>query len=244
MLLRLGEVEALYYFRGEWLSTLPSSFNNSKFCLILHGYGANAWDLASFAEYYGQLYPHDENRLWIFPQGFLELGNGNGSQSSRAWFPISIERLMMNKFSTDENFMNNQKITDREKIIEKFSNYFSLLKKINLEKGVLGGFSQGGMLAYHLLPKFINFFSLELLSLFSTLGIEQSFYQKEWENIDEKSLPALIQSHGNRDEVLNIKDGKKLYSFLEKYFKKSEFLEFNSGHTIPDNIIRSFFNKL
>lgn len=245
-LIRLGNIDALYFYRGEWLSVLPVTFSSTNAVILFHGYGANAWDLASFAEYYQQLMPHKNvhDYLWVFPQGLLDLSGGFGDGSQRAWFPISIERLLMQK-TADEDFLSYQTIENGDVVLSTLEGLIGELSSREIKSIVLGGFSQGGMLAYHLLPRIISKVSVSVLALFSTVSIEFQRYQSLWQKqVPFQSLKVLLQSHGTSDEVLSYKEGSKLFSYLSNYFQQSEFMEFKGGHTIPENTLRTFFKFL
>lgn len=247
-LLRLGEVEALYYYESSWLEKLPATFSESNVLSIFlfHGYGANAWDLASIAQHYQQKnYPHSELKLlWIFPQGPLNLSGGQGSSSQRAWFPIPLERLMMQK-TPGPDFISGQCIEKGDVLFNNLESYFYLLNGLGLKKIILAGFSQGGMLAYHLLPRVTKYFELELVALFSTVAIDFNRFNPLWQaNITHQSLKKLLQSHGKLDEILPFHEGKNLHSYLAPFFRHAEFIEFNHGHTIPENVLNKFFNLI
>jgi phospholipase/carboxylesterase len=245
-LLRLKEVEALFFFQGKWLDKLPSSFALStnqeiKAIILFHGYGANAWDLSSLAEFRYQS-SHKSEELWIFPQGFLNLSGGFGDFGQCAWFPISVERLMLQKVSSPD-FLSHQTIDSATQIFTKLSHFVDELSQLGVREIVLGGFSQGGMIAYHLLPLIDKKeVSVETLALFSTVSIDFNHYHPLWQkNIPFQSLKHLIQSHGKSDEVLSFSEGKKLFSFLSPYFRQSEFCEFSGGHALPENALLTFF---
>jgi len=245
-LLRLNEVEALFFFQGRLLDQLPSSFGlnhiqNSKAVILFHGYGANAWDLSPLAEYRYKL-SSQSDELWIFPQGFLNLSDGSGDFGQRAWFPISVERLMMQKVSSPD-FLSHQVIDSADQIFIKLTNFVDSLSRLGVKNFILGGFSQGGMIAYHLLPLIQNKdLIVETLALFSTVSIDFNRYHPIWQkNISFQTLKHLIQSHGKSDEVLSFTEGKKLFSFLSPYFRQSEFIEFHGGHSLPENALLTFF---
>lgn len=247
-LFRLGEVEAKYFFKGSWLSQLPLTFEeqNVTALTLFHGYGANASDLASIAEYYHQRHSSslEKNILWIFPQGPINLSAGFSEFAQRAWFPISVERLMMQKIGGPD-FLSQQEIEDAERLFKNIETYFGLLSTRGIKKIILGGFSQGGMVAYHLLPRVVKFFSIELLALFSTVSIDFKRYDPLWKNsVNYQSLKKILQSHGFRDEILPYQEGKNLHAYLAPYFQDAKFLEINDGHTIPENVLLTFFHLI
>lgn len=250
-LLPLGKVEALYFFRGEWLKQLPTSFisekdRDLKTIIIFHGYGANAWDLSSLAAYHGRYIDTEQvqDYLWIFPQGLLNLAGNTNDFGQRAWFPISVERLLLQKTASPD-FLSQQTIHGSENLQKTLMGFVALLADRGIRQIILGGFSQGGMLAYHLLPSFKALVSVDTLAIFSTVSIDFNRYHQLWhEQIPYQSLKTLLQSHGTRDEVLDHNEGKKLFAYLSPYFQRAEFIEFIGGHTITDDTLLTFFKFL
>ncbi len=247
-LLRLGEVEALYYYEGSWLNSLPATFNDPELVAVVlfHGYGANAADLSSIAEYYHRKNTANSNRklLWIFPQGPLNLAGGYGDYGQRAWFPIPLERLMMQR-APGADYISQEVIDKGDHLLQNLESYFYLLNGLGLKKIVLGGFSQGGMIAYHLLPRIAQKFQINLLALFSTVSIDFNRFNPLWKsNFTYQNFKKLIQSHGTRDDILPYQEGKNLHSYISPFFQDAEFIEFNDGHTIPENVLSTFFKHL
>jgi predicted esterase len=246
-LLRLGEVDALYYYQGSWQNSLPLMPEQSNLTAIVlfHGYGANAQDLGSISQYYDQKNNFKASSLlWIFPQGPLNLSGGYGDFSQRAWFPISVERLMMQS-QAGPDFMSQQTIEGADQLFSNLERYFNLLNDHGLKNMVLGGFSQGGMVAYHVLPRIVKKFSINVLALFSTVSIDFNRYHQLWkQQVSFQSLANLIQSHGRSDQILSYQESKNLHEYLRPYFQRSDFIEFFDGHTIPENVLAKFFKLI
>jgi phospholipase/carboxylesterase len=247
MLLRIGEVDSLIYYRGAWLKSLDkfSLTQDSSVVVLLHGYGANAMDLSSIANYFhSQPSRNTKDIAWFFPQGILSLSGGFFESGQRAWFPISVDRLMRQKMG-DSDVLSKEIIEGADDLLSKLDSFFSQIRGYGANKLVLGGFSQGGMVAYHLLPRIISHWQLQCLALFSTVSIEFSRYDKMWkEHLSNQSLKYLVFSHGKRDDILPYQEGKNLFSYLSSYFQQSDFLPFDDGHTIPDDVIQTFFKHL
>jgi phospholipase/carboxylesterase len=95
---------------------------------------------------------------------------------------------------------------------------------------VLGGFSQGGMLACDSALR--ADLGLAALALFSASRIAYS----EWGPLSVhgrlKGLPALV-SHGERDDELAFSAGERLRDFLMEAGAKVNWIPFPDGHEIP-----------
>ena len=225
-----------------------ASKNSMSAIILFHGFGANAWDLASIAEYYQQCNVGDTHRnyVWIFPQGFLNLAGLGMDYNQRAWFPIALERLMSLRSSTPD-VLSEQIIPSSQEIFSNLKAFVDSLSQLEVQKIILGGFSQGATVAYHLLPLLVREKNVlvEGLVLFSTVSIDFHRYHNLWsKNVEFQSLKFLLQSHGKNDELLAFSEGKKLFSYLSPFFQQNKFIEFYGGHALPENVLTTFFTNL
>ncbi len=201
--------------------------------VLFHGYGANCHDL----------YPlHREVRLrgevqWTFPNGPLEIEIAPGF-SGRAWFPIDVqehERAQRLGQQVDYSQKSSARMhSARDKAL-------SMLKELNcpLDRLVLGGFSQGAMLAMELtlsLPQP----PLGVVLLSGTLVDQPNWSGKA------KHFPGLrfFQSHGKRDPILPHEGAQKLEGVLKASGWEGELVSFNGGHEIPFTVLQSLSDFL
>ena len=100
---------------------------------------------------------------------------------------------------------------------------------------LLGGFSQGSMLANYLVfDKGINPEALILLS--STLVAKERWLQ----NLTQSSWGGpIFQSHGIEDPVLPITMAKELKKLFTDYHRNVDYHEFTGGHEIPVPILQA-----
>ena len=209
-----------------------STANAEGSAIILHGYGANAYDLWSL-----QSELQCGKKLnWYFPDAPIHLEMGMG-YSGRAWFPINeraLERAMRGEPLDYSKIYPPGLDRARDLILE-----FIASQKIEPKKLVLGGFSQGAMLsievALHLPepPKALLLFSGTLANA------------AEWKAKAEKLAAPLeskfefFQSHGNMDAVLPFAGAERLRDVLEEAGWKSNWQEFDGGHEIPANVLKA-----
>lgn len=245
-LISINGVETLIFHRGQELHSLDeiSKLNVSKFVVLFHGYGANAWDLSIFSKFYDQMYNgNSENILWFFPQGILSLAMGFFDGGQRAWFPITVDRLLRQK-ENDPDVLSKERIDRGDELLSLLSSFFKNLRKFGNQELVLGGFSQGGMVSYHLLPLIVEEWKINIFALFSTLSIEFNRFDPLWRKCIQTKLPFLLQSHGKTDDILPYQEGRNLFLYLSSYFHNHEFISFESGHTVPELVINKFFKYL
>jgi phospholipase/carboxylesterase len=107
---------------------------------------------------------------------------------------------------------------------------------------ILGGFSQGGMIASHLALKG-DIKASKLLLLSSTLVGRSELATA----IDrQKSLPEVFISHGLQDPVLSPAIAQQFCDFLDSHKIKTSHEFFTGGHEIPPVVIekvRSFIKS-
>jgi phospholipase/carboxylesterase len=96
------------------------------------------------------------------------------------------------------------------------------------ERVILGGFSQGAMLATDVVLRDNRpFAGLAILS--GTL-----IAKDEWSALmpARRGLPV-VQSHGRADPILPFSAAERLHGMLETAGLQAEFVPFNGGHAIP-----------
>ncbi|PJZ69744.1 esterase [Leptospira perolatii] len=194
--------------------------------ILFHGYGANAHDLVPLHSYLDV--PKGTN--FLFPDGDLEIPIMPG-YTGRAWFPIDMEALQKAMMLGGHRDFSERYPNGLESAREKAAQMIQDLG-IPMEKIILGGFSQGAMLATDLMlhskqkPK-------GLLILSGTL-----IHEQEWSRLAKLSPGyKFFQSHGRMDPVLGYPAAKKLEGVLKEAGWDGELLAFPGGHEIPESVL-------
>ncbi len=209
------------------LDSIVETGRSHETCVILfHGYGADADDLHPLCQY---LDP-SENYDWYFPQGIIQVILGPGARG-RAWFDIDVKALeeaMMKGVFRDLSAVrpNNMSIAV-EIAMEFISTIMERYKKV-----VVGGFSQGAMLAVE------SFLKLEKkpegLVVLSGALIDEKTLRAYAKNIDGKKF---FMSHGFNDVLLDFKSSEKLFHLLRGAGMEGKFHQFKGGHEIPPIVL-------
>lgn len=112
---------------------------------------------------------------------------------------------------------------------------FEMIKQLGVpwNKIILGGFSQGSMLAQELYAHAPER-PAGLILLSGTILNQEELKQK----ISEKSGGHFFQSHGESDMVLGIKQARKLEGLLQQAGLKGHCLAFKGAHEIPMQVIQ------
>lgn len=201
---------------------LPGDPNKGTI-VLLHGFGADAFDLFPLSGVY-------KGPTWIFPQGPLQIQFAPG-YTGRAWFPVNIELLThaIREQRFDEIAQAfPPELNSAQATIE------NLLNELNIPRSklILGGFSQGAVLAIETVLKSIERCG-GLLIFSGTLINELS-----WKTLAPlHAKTPFFQSHGSNDPLLPLKKAQDLEKLLIDSGFKGKLHSFNGGHEIPHAIL-------
>jgi len=200
--------------------------------VLLHGYGAPGDDLVPLAR---QL-EVDRAVRFAFPAAPLPLERGLPPDASgRAWWHIDmieLQRAVM--FSDYETLMKRVPagLTEARAQVQALLTELSAEHQLTPDKLVLGGFSQGAMLATD-----VALHATERPAALVILS-GSMICADEWSPLLPKlsGLPVL-QSHGRQDPILSYTIAEKLRDELQAAGAKLEFYPFNGGHGIPGGVV-------
>lgn len=204
-----------------------SAQTSQQLFVLFHGYGADAYDLFALRDAIQTPKPTH----WIFPQGVLSVPIGPG-WTGRAWWNIDIaalERAMQTGQARDLTENLPPQLPDLRKNLTQYIEQ----KGYSWDNVILGGFSQGAMLATDLFlhapqpPKALVILSGALIN--KTAWSEQLKTKPEGLNI--------FISHGLSDPILPAKDADRLESMFKNQKAQVEKALFQGGHEIPPSVI-------
>lgn len=213
------------------IEALHVASNDPKTAVIfLHGYGANMHDLFPLWELWHQ---HEFN--WYFPNGVESLPMGY--YEGRAWFSIDIAKLEESIRTGAHREMASSIPPEFDQTLKRLETFLLEISKKH-KRIILGGFSQGAMLASHL--GMMDSFAIDGLVLLSGSLLAQDRFPKT-----AKGLP-FYQSHGTRDPILLISGAKLLTEKLQSLNFQGKLESFDGGHEIPPSVIsgvKTFLNQ-
>ncbi|HET9623723.1 MAG TPA: hypothetical protein VFP84_20265 [Kofleriaceae bacterium] len=192
-------------------------------CVLLHGFGARGDDLVSLADVY------DLPVRFVFPAAPIELGGLYGD--ARAWWRLDLARL--------EADMRSGAVRDRrgevpDGLVEARAQVTQLLAEVQARFGatadrlVLGGFSQGAMLALDVaLHRGAKPAGLMLMS--GTIIAEQAWAPR----LASLAGTPVVLSHGRQDGLLPFAIAELLRDRLTEAGAVVDWQPFNGGHEIP-----------
>jgi len=187
--------------------------------VCLHGYGADAADLAPLA---AELELPGPAR-WLFPEAPLGVGPfGPG----RAWFPIDEAELMKAQVEGGGLDVSGGRPDGLDAAVACVGAFVAALE-VPWGEIILGGFSQGAMVA-----------------LEAALGAPEAprgLFLLSTALVDEDSLAsraagraglAFFQSHGRSDPLLPFAGAQRLHEGLASAGLAGDFCPFEGGHTV------------
>lgn len=195
-------------------------------CVVLfHGYGADATDLVPLTDYM-----NIPGVTWIFPDAPNEVIIGPGMYG-KAWFQIDSRKLE-NALVRGETLDLSQTVPQGfESMSRQGLKFFEALSG-KYSRIILGGFSQGAMLATEISLAASN--PPNGLVIMSGSLINES----RWTTLMKKrnTLP-FFQSHGKNDAILGYEFAEKLFQTFSDSGLDGEFFAFSGGHEIPPKAI-------
>lgn len=223
---KLGSIHCL---ESEVIEPKNSSTGQSPVTFILfHGFGADAYDLQPLADVFRLSVPVQ----FLFPQGILEVPIGPG-WTGRAWWPIDMNRFQQASSKGEDLDLSNWQPESMNTVRSKVMQMIEQLK-IPWSQIILGGFSQGAMLATDICLHAPE--NPKALFLMSGALIQKETWKKACEKNPKTNVPFFM-SHGASDPVLSHKGSARLETFLIQNGLKGKLVTFQGGHEIPPLVI-------
>lgn len=189
---------------------------------MIHGYGANAPDLYPLAGVLTS--PRIKN--WYFPNGILD---APGVPNGRAWFPLDVQAL--EKALQTGEFRDFSPLPKGLEVAHERLCGFMEAAGLNPATTLIGGFSQGAMLATHTsLKSKVDFLGLMILS--GTMIAEEL-----WRSLIPQKKLSFFQSHGTSDPLLPYNRAEMLNQLMQENDWHGDFVSFRGGHEIPPNVV-------
>jgi phospholipase/carboxylesterase len=210
---------------------LPAGQSPSLAVVLCHGFGAPGTDLVGLAQPLLTMQAALGQRVaFLFPAALLDLAE-RGMQGGRAWWWVDLERLIYGR--TPDVLDHFRRACPPElpaaraaltALLTDAGKHFGL----TTDRFVLGGFSQGAMLAIDV--------ALRLPAAPASLCVFSGglINEEEWRTLARsRSGLVVLQSHGRQDSILPFPLAAALRDLLLEGGAKVDFLAFNGDHEIP-----------
>jgi phospholipase/carboxylesterase len=199
--------------------------------VLMHGFGASGTDLVPLWRQFSV----PRGTRFAFPEAPLELDGMMPGFDSRAWWMIDMERLdravrtgEIRDLSAEIPVGMAEANTQIEAMLDELAGRFS----VRGEELVLGGFSQGAMLACDVALKSQR--KLAGLVVLSGTFLDESTWTKLMPA--RHGLPVFM-SHGRADPLLPFALAEKLRDSFAVAGLKPDFVPFSGGHGIADSVL-------
>ncbi len=209
--------------------------------ILLHGFGATGDDLVPLA----QALELPSAVRFVFPEAPIPLGLNFGFGEARAWWWVDTTQ-----FERALHLGQLDKLMDAvpDGLLKASQSIQSLVRfiqhewSVSSEQIILGGFSQGAMLALDAALRANT--RWKGLALLSTAIVDRTYWLQ--------ALPALqgcpvFQSHGYDDPILPFSVATQLRDALVSAKLNVKWVPFQGGHTIPAEVLQEltkFVNTL
>ncbi|MCA9668350.1 MAG: phospholipase [Myxococcales bacterium] len=220
---RLGQLDAL-------LAGGPDREGGGDGPLVVlnHGFGAPGDDLAML----WRVLDVPRETRFVFPAAPLGLPMMG---DARAWWMIDFEQVqaaMANSLARDLSSVEPQGLLEAREALYSLLDAVERELRVPPQRTVIGGFSQGAMLALDaVLRRPRAYAGLALLS-------GSLLCRDVWEPLVPRiaGMPVL-QSHGRHDMLLSFQMAKQLSEMLRAGGVDASFLDFGGGHEIPVSVV-------
>ncbi len=219
LVLALVGAFAWWWFADPPVEVGPSPGPTGRVLILLHGAGASKTDLEPLAEQLAQTAP---KVTFIMPSAPHSSGLG------RTWYPSFTAESQQ---AVDARMLE-LRAEARAVVMEIVDDLKS--DNVPTKQIYVGGFSQGATVALDVV--LTGPAGAELGGLVSLSGGALAL---DLAPLQQRATLRAFVSHGKSDSVLGGGNSKKLVDALEKGGHEVEFLEFDGGHTVPFEAVKS-----
>jgi phospholipase/carboxylesterase len=210
--------------------------------VLCHGYGAPADDLVPIgAELLEAGHAIRNGVRFYFPAAPLDLGP-LGLPGGRAWWPLDMDRLVLAAQTGRWEEMRRQAPPGLGEARQRITEFIAEVRSethLPFARIVLGGFSQGAMLAADVALRLDEPVGAVCLASGVLLA------EPEWTELAAKQGPLdVLMSHGRQDPILPFAGAEALRDLLIANGHQVEFQAFAGGHTIPWPFLSAFAKRL
>jgi phospholipase/carboxylesterase len=194
--------------------------------VLLHGYGSSAERWEPFTK----TIRWPQGGRFVFPQGPEVFARSDGGLDGRAWWPLDL----LSHIPPGESLPDLSQ-TKPEGLKDAASRVEDLLDGLKRSPGgpiVLGGFSQGAMVASEV--AFRSDVKLRALVLLSGTLVDEASWERHFDR--RRGTPVFL-SHGRADGTLPFAAAERFRSKLEAAGVKVTWVPFDGRHEIPATVV-------
>lgn len=197
--------------------------------VLMHGFGAPGTDLVGL----WRVLDVPREIRFVFPEAPLGLPPAYGG--GRAWWMLDMARLQEAMTRGTPRDLSDEEPEGLPAARDKVLAMLDVVQQelgVSSERIMIGGFSQGAMLACDIVLESDRAFA-GLVMLSSTLVAAERWGPK----MAARSTLPVFQSHGEQDAILALEGGERLHHALEEAGVRVDWRSFRGGHEIPTRVL-------
>jgi phospholipase/carboxylesterase len=217
------------------VSEIPAGDQPKLAVVLCHGYGASGRDLIGLTQAIEIVRPSVlTSTVFFYPAAPLDLSN-MGIPYGRAWWHIDLDRLL-NRPTPELLAKFRRNVPDgapeARALLQEMLAAAGERLGLRPDQFVLGGFSQGSMLATDVALRMKD--GPAALCILSGALVNEL----EWRELAARHSPLpVLQSHGRQDQILMYPQATALKDLLADAGHDVEFVAFDGGHEIPPVVV-------
>jgi phospholipase/carboxylesterase len=196
--------------------------------ILLHGYAAESREWLPFSH---TILIHS-NRRFVFPQAPEETVPPDGPAGKRAWWRLELSSYRDGDALPDMRRAQPEGLANAAARIRLLIADLHQREPFSDHRVMLGGFSQGGMVAAEV--AFRSEQPLQALILLSPTFVDEQRWVEGMSR--RKGLPVFI-SHGRRDDVLPFAVSERLAEAMRRAGLKVTWVPFDGIHETPASVV-------
>lgn len=214
--------------RRPRLTTVIYGGNGPPTLVLLHGYGSSAEQWSPFT----QTIQWPSGGRFVFPQAPERTVPPDGPSNGRAWWRLDLaSHIPAGESIPDLSADRPPGLKEAAALVED-----TLNDRRSVPRGavVLGGFSQGAMVASQV--AFRSKVRLSALVLLSATLVDETSWEAHFR--ERRGLPVFL-AHGRADPVLSFQIAERFRDKLEAAGLKVSWCPFDGGHEIPAVVVQA-----
>jgi phospholipase/carboxylesterase len=196
--------------------------------ILLHGYAAAPREWLPFSH---TILIHPDRRF-VFPQAPEETVPPDGPVGQRAWWRLDLSAYRAGDALPDMRGAQPPGLAKAAEKVRLLIRDLHHREPFDDDRVILGGFSQGGMVAADV--AFRSDQTLEALILLSPTFVDEQRWIEGMRR--RKGLPVFI-SHGRRDDVLPFAASERMAEAMKKAGMKVTWVPFEGVHETPASVV-------
>jgi phospholipase/carboxylesterase len=192
--------------------------------VLLHGYGSSPHDWLPYAA----AIHASARRRFIFPEAPQQTVPPDGPLTGRGWWRLDLASYRRGIELPDMTNAHPVGLDDASRAVRTLLSELQQRLASDSRETILGGFSQGGMIAADI--AFRTNEPLKALVLLSTTTVDEAAWMTGMPS--RRGLPVFI-SHGRSDAILQFEIAERLATKMRQAGMRVTWFPFNSGHEMP-----------